>query len=250
MSFAQTFFTPPRAEREELIDSQEPSEADFAASFEDVARVNRFLGGTAAALSALTPLLKDTPSPCTIRILDIATGSADIPRAIVHAARRGRFGANRRVEIVAVDNHPKVLAFARRKTPPEEYAEIALVEGDAFALPFPDESFDVALCSLAFHHFGPERCVALLKEMERLTTQGFIVNDLLRDRFACLAIAALTRAVGANRLTQHDAPLSVLRAYSVPEYRAMLNDADIPAAQSAVRVRPMYRAVLTRQKKG
>lgn len=239
-------FTPPRrAEREELIDSEEPDEADFAGSFADIARVNRFLGGTRAVLNALPELLSDAPEGRPVRVLDIATGSADIPRALVLAARSGRFGG-RKLEVAATDNHPKVLAYARRLTPPGAYPEITVEAADAFALPYPDGTFDIALCSLAFHHFGPDRCVALLREMERITTRGFLVNDLIRDRVACGLIWALTRLVGANRLTRHDAPLSVMRAYTLPEYAAMARDAGIP--HCTVRRVPMYRAVLLRRK--
>lgn len=234
---------PPRVERPERIDSVEHSDRDFAASFADVARVNRFLGGTRAVYRALAPLLAGLPFETRpVRILDIATGSADIPRALVRAARRGRLGG-RSLQIVATDNHPKVLALARRLS--EGYPEITVEEADALALPHPDKSFDIALCSLAFHHFGPENCVRALREMERVAAHGFIVNDLRRDRIACALIWALTRLVRANRLTRHDAPLSVLRAYTLDEYAAMARKAGIPSFE--VRTAPMYRALIVRR---
>lgn len=231
---------PPRVERPELIDSPEHSDRDFEASFADIARVNRYLGGTRAVLRALAPLLAGLPdAPGPVRILDIATGSADIPRALVRAARRGRLGG-RSVEIVATDNHPKVLALARRLS--QGYPEIVVEEADALALPHGDGSFDIALCSLAFHHFGPENCVRVLREMERVAAAGFIVNDLRRDWIACGLIALLTRVVGANWLTRHDAPLSVLRAYTLDEYAAMAQSAGISSFE--VQAAPMYRALI------
>ncbi|GAB4455274.1 MAG: class I SAM-dependent methyltransferase [Armatimonadaceae bacterium] len=242
-------FAPSRVERPELIDSLEPSNADFAASFADVARVNRFLGGTAAVLRALPPLIAAaTPLPAgrPVRILDLATGSADIPREIVRAVRAGRFGSECRVHITALDNHPKVLALAQAQTPPDQYPEIEIVSGDAFHLPYADNAFDITLCSLAFHHFGFDRCVALLREMNRVSAVGLIVNDLLRDAIACGSIYLLTRLLRANRLTQHDAPLSVLRAYTRQEYKQMARDAELPNA--TVRLFPMYRAVISAHK--
>src|SRR5262249_21015004 len=101
-------------------------------------------------------------------------------------------------------------------------------------------------CSLAFHHFGYDRCVSLLREMDRIAARGFIMNDLRRDRVACGLIWAVTRLVGANRLTRHDAPLSVLRSYTLSEYRQMVHDAGI--AQATVRAVPMYRAVIVGRK--
>jgi ubiquinone/menaquinone biosynthesis C-methylase UbiE len=244
----RAWFTLPRAEREELIDSIEPSEADFAASFADVARVNRYLGGTRAVRRALPELLRGLDTTRPVRLLDIAAGSADIPRALVQAARRDAFGPGLRFDITALDNHPKVLAYARRVTPPDAYPEIRIVEGDAFALPYADGAFDIALCSLAFHHFGFDRCVSLLREMERVSVRGFVVNDLRRDAVACGLVWAVTRLVRANRLTRHDAPLSVLRAYTLTEYRAMAAEAGLP--NMTVRAVPMYRAVLVRKRDG
>lgn len=195
-------------------------------------------------LRALGPLVAGLPpSPHPIRILDIATGGADIPRAIVRRARAGRLGG-RAVRIVATDNHPKALALARRLC--QGYPEIAVEAADALALPYADDAFDIALCSLAFHHFGPENCVRVLRAMERIASGGFIVNDLRRDPVACALIWALTRIVGANRLTRHDAPLSVRRAYTIAEYVALARQAGIPGFE--VRAAPMYRALIVRKR--
>jgi len=237
--------TPPRQERDEWIDSVEPSERDFAASFADIARINRFLGGTRAVLGALTPLIKTLPTQSNrpVRILDLATGSADIPRALVRAARRGRF-QGRLLHVTATDNHPKVLAIARRAS--EGYPEITVEAADVFRLPYPDNAFDIALCSLAFHHWGAPACVRVLREMDRISAHGFVVNDLVRDRVATGLIFALTRLARMNRLTRHDGPLSVLRAYTLPEYAQMVRDAGIPCCD--VHRVPLYRAVIVRRK--
>ena len=236
---------PPRREQPELIDSVAPPDADFAASFRDIARVNRFLGGTRAALRPLIALAARLPDRGDLRrpvtILDLATGSADIPRAIARAARRGRFGG-RSVRIVATDHHSKVLALARRLS--EGYPEIAVEEADVFALPYPGGAFDFVLCSLAFHHWGEESCVPVLREMERVSSAGFIVNDLRRDWIACGLIWTLSRLLGANRLTRHDGPLSVLRAYTLAEYVRMTRLAGI--GPCVVRPVPFYRVVIVR----
>lgn len=235
-------------DRQERIDTEEPSDADFAATFADLARVNRFLGGTRAVLRPLSVMARTAPDDGTpLRILDIATGSADIPREIVRAARRGLFGTGRTVEIVATDNHSKVLALAERLTPPSAYPEIRVASADALALPYPDGAFDFALCSLAFHHLGPENCIRALREMERVTTRGFLVNDLLRDRLAAALIWLVSRALFAHPFTRHDGPASVMRAYTRDEYAAMARDAGLPSF--TVHTAPMYRAIIVRDKR-
>src|SRR5207245_2074121 len=120
---------------------------------------------------------------------------------------------------VGLDNSRPILRFAREKI--GAHPDIRLVRGDAFRLPFADASFDYVLCSLAFHHFGFEGCLAALREMERVARRGWLVNDIRRAWSAWFLIRAVLAIAGANRLTRHDGPASVLRAYSLDEYRAM-----------------------------
>ncbi len=239
-------WTPLRSERDELIDSVEPDCSDFAASFTDISRINRYLGGTAAVRNPLGTMLKSRACDKPVRILDIATGGADIPRALVRAARNGKLGCAKRLQITATDIHPKVLQFTREQTHSSEYPEICVETADAFSLPYADGAFDFALCSLAFHHFGHDNCVRVLREMERVTTRGFIVNDLLRDRVPCALIWAVTRIARMNYLTCHDAPISVMRGYTRQEYTQMTRDAGIPRCQ--VRLAPLFRVVIVRDK--
>jgi ubiquinone/menaquinone biosynthesis C-methylase UbiE len=84
-----------------------------------------------------------------------------------------------------------------------------------------DASVDYVLCSLAFHHFGFDRSVAALREMERVARHGWLVNDLRRAWSAWYLFRAVAALARMNRLTRHDGPASILRAYSLPEYRAM-----------------------------
>ncbi len=65
------------------------------------------------------------------RVLDVATGSGN---AAVAAARLG-------TRVTGLDYVPELLERARQRSAAEGY-EVEFVEGDAEALPFPDEEFD------------------------------------------------------------------------------------------------------------
>lgn len=210
-----------RSDAVEIMDGAEFSAVELSENFRDIRRVNRLLGGTATVLRHLPALLNriDPVAPATV--LDLATGAGDIPVAIVRYARRER----RSVSIVASDFSDEILALARDET--SGYSEITLSRQDARAVQFPDNSFDIVLCSLALHHFAPRDAVQVLKEMTRLARVGMIVNDLRRSRPGFAAAWFAARATTRNRLTRNDAPLSVRRAYTPTELTGLLRAAGV-----------------------
>jgi ubiquinone/menaquinone biosynthesis C-methylase UbiE len=98
-------------------------------------------------------------------------------------------------------------------------------------LPFADNAFDMVTCSLALHHFSRADAVLVLREMDRVGRTGFVVNDLRRGRVAYGASWAASRLTTRNRLTRHDAPLSVRRAYTPAELRTLLDEAGVQHAE-------------------
>jgi SAM-dependent methyltransferase len=242
MRFLSGLDTPPRIDEEELIDDETQPYSDFRAGMRDVRRANTFLLGTAVVTRQVRRWLREggVKSPT---FLDVATGSADIPQAVARLVEHSG-GAAR---IVGLDCSRPILRYAREEI--GEATGISLVRGDAFRLPFADCSVDYVLCSLAFHHFGFERSVQALREMERVARRGWIVNDIRRAWSAWLLLRLILPLARTNRLSRHDGPASVLRAYSVPEYRAM---AEALALRSGVdfelRRSLFYRVALIRSK--
>ncbi len=94
-----------------------------------------------------------------LRVLDVATGSGN---AAVTAADHGS-------EVVGVDYVPKLLERARERVAAEGLP-VWFVEGDAQALPFADEEFDVAL-SVYGVMFAPDQQAAA-DELLRVTCPG------------------------------------------------------------------------------
>jgi len=222
-----------RSSEPELMDGPVSNPAELAANLRDIRRVNRLLGGTAIVLRHLPALLDAIPRGEVVSILDLATGSADIPLAAADWARRH----GRPVTITASDCSPEILAVARDRV--GDRREITLDWYDARAVPLPERSFDVVLCSLSLHHFEPDDAVRVLREMRRLARVGFVVNDLRRSRLGYVAAWLAARLTTRNRLTRNDAPLSVRRAYTPEELRDLLHRAGIPSAR--ITTHPWYR---------
>jgi 2-polyprenyl-3-methyl-5-hydroxy-6-metoxy-1,4-benzoquinol methylase len=209
----------------EWMDEPTQPVSDLHASLRDIRWVNRFLGGTSVTLGHLKRRLRNHSREKPVTLLDLATGSADIPRAIVRWGRRngGRF------RVCCMDFNPNVLDAARRES--AGYPELEFVRGDAREIEGEDRSYDWVTCNMALHHFGPEEAAQILREMDRVSRVGFIVNDLRRSRWAWLGIWLLTRLLPANRLTRHDGPLSTLRAYTPAELRRLAEVAGLTGAK-------------------
>jgi SAM-dependent methyltransferase len=202
---------PPReATRTELMDRLDAPSAELAQSLADIARLNR-LGATQAILGHVAPFVARLPAGEPLRILDVGTGAADIPLALAQWARRH----GHRVRVVALEFHPTILGYAARAT--HGVSEVRLVAGDALEAPIRPGSIDVALCSLMLHHLPEQGVVDVLRRLAELVRLGFIVSDFRRGWLAWAAVWLVTRAVSSNRMTRHDGPLSVRRAYTPAE---------------------------------
>jgi SAM-dependent methyltransferase len=214
--------TLPRLEHaEELLDAPRHDMAELTQSLGHVASVNRWLGGLSAVLAHIKPLFKNGKP---LRLLDVATGSADIPCAIARYARR----EGHSVFITATDVHPQMLQVARERC--RSFPEIVIEEADALRLPYNDDSFDVVTLSLALHHFNPADQLTVLREMARVSNHLVLVNDLARSRLNYLGSRLLGFTVWRrNRLTRHDGPLSVLRSFTADELRDIADRAGLPA---------------------
>jgi ubiquinone/menaquinone biosynthesis C-methylase UbiE len=190
----------------ELLDDAVHDFAELEQSLDQVAEVNALLGGRRAVWRALKPLLRDDAATT---ILDIGTGSADIPIDIAGRAAR----AGRRVRVTATDVHPQMRDIAVRRT--AGVAGITVEAADALSLPYADNSFDIVLLSMTLHHFEDAEQQRALQEAARVARLAVVVNELERCRanWYGARLLAATRW-RSNRLTRHDGPLSVLRAFT------------------------------------
>lgn len=205
--------SPPRRDQHELIDESAQDFALFKDSFLDIRIVNRVFGGASAVLKPLCSMIDRMHPGERVNVLDIGTGSADIPLALAKRMRT----EGRPFAITALDNHPDVLNVALQETAHEP--GIRVERGDAMCLPFGDAAFDFATCSLTFHHLGTDGCISAIREMDRVTRRGWVVNDGERTWLTLGLLTIFTPVVTKNPLTRHDAVASVWRCFTLSELR-------------------------------
>jgi ubiquinone/menaquinone biosynthesis C-methylase UbiE len=212
-------------DRPELLDGPLDDLVLLRGNLRDLRRVNRWLGGVALSRSALVALVTKSRSGRAglradlrerpVTMLDIGTGSADIPVALVEwTARRGL-----QLRVEAIDERHEVVDFARGVAAATAAVELQVADGPP--LPYRSESFDIAHASMVTHHLEPPDLAAFLAEMRRVSRVGVIVNDLHRGWFDWIVAWVLSRTLTRNAMTRNDAPLSVRRAYRADEIAAV-----------------------------
>jgi len=201
----------------------------------DLRAYNRWFGGSRLVAREISRMLKGSAGlPGQLRILDVATGSGDVP------AYLARWAASKGLEILAegldanADMHHEARTFldglsgsAARSAAARS---VRLLRADALRLPHADGAIDIATCSNFLHHLDGPDAVLALREMKRVSRVGVIVVDLKRDTTAFAAVWAVTRLTTRNRLTRADGPLSVKRAFTPAEMASLARQAGMAGA--------------------
>ena len=194
-----------RVVRPEILDGDDAPPEEVRESLVDLQRINRWFGGTNTTQKLIDTVLEKT-NKTQLTLLDVGSATGDIAGAIENEL--GARGIQFRYTLL--DRSATHFAGTGGR-----------VRGDAMALPFLDNSFDVVACSLFAHHLEPEQLAAFAAEALRVCRIAVLINDLRRSYLHLAAVHAGAPLFG--RITRHDSVASVWRAYTPDEMRRMLN---------------------------
>jgi hypothetical protein len=193
----------------ELLDTDAGTPDEVAASLADLRWFNRYFGGLSTTYYLLYRVVRALKFPASVSYLDVAGASADGARFAAERLRR----SGTELDLIVLDRSAAHLCTSGPGS--------ARVCGDALALPFADRSVDVVGSSLFLHHLDAPELVAFSREALRVCRSAVIMNDLSRSRLH-YAFAVAGRPLYRSRLTRHDAPVSVQRAYTSTEMHVLL----------------------------
>jgi len=191
----------------ELMDRPQPVSSELERDLRNLRQLNRFFGSHRLILHFLRLWIKPGDH---VRIVDLATGSGDIPRLIVDRTRK--IGA--KVEIAALDQQSATIEIARKLS--ADYPEISFVEANILEWQ-PTGPYDIVLCSLALHHFSDEDAMRLLRRCGDLSRKFVLVSDLRRGLLATIGVYLLTALIFREPMTRYDGRVSAARAFSFAE---------------------------------
>ena len=242
-----------RSQEKEMMDFPDNPKQVLDEDLRNLRILNRYLGGCRSVMQGLDRLV-GAGKLSRFSLLDVGTGSGDIPALITNWAQQRGIKAS----IVALEPEPVTARVAATLTqkqtspffvpllqrlpsaviPAEAGIQceneghfrrcgISVVRGDGNAPPFRAAAFDFVLASQLLHHFSEEKIVALLRIWSRLARRAIIVSDLVRHPVAYYGIRLVTKLFTRNIMTLTDAPLSVQRAFTMAEWHELFRRAEI-----------------------
>ncbi|MEI8109320.1 MAG: methyltransferase domain-containing protein [Verrucomicrobiota bacterium] len=195
----------------EWMDREQPVSRELEEDLANLVSINRWFGSHRLMKKFLGVAIGDRR---TARILDLATGSGDLPRLMVAWARSRGIA----VEIDAVDGNESTVEIARGLS--GDFPEIRWLKGDV--LEFRSAaSYDLVCCSLALHHFSEEDAVRLLRRCRELSHRFVLVADLERSLGTLWGVRLITALFYRAPMTRADAVASAHRAFSYEEFGRM-----------------------------
>jgi 2-polyprenyl-3-methyl-5-hydroxy-6-metoxy-1,4-benzoquinol methylase len=194
-------------EEPELMDRPQLVSSELEKDLRNIRQLNRFFGSHRLVLHFLRRWIKPGDH---VRIVDLATGSGDIPRLIIDYAQK--IGA--KVGVDALDRQSATLEIARKLS--GNYPEISYIDANILEWQ-PADPYDIVLCSLALHHFSDEDAVRLLRRCRELSQKFVLVSDLRRGLLATIGVYLLTALIFREPMTRYDGRVSAARAFSFAE---------------------------------
>ena len=98
------------------------------------------------------------------RVLDVACGTGSLSIAISEQAAEGK----------GIDLSEEMIAIANDAANSKGITNVEFLNSDASDLSlYKNDSFDVAVTSMAIHQFDPDLAIRILKEMRRIARQAY-----------------------------------------------------------------------------
>ena len=207
----------PRVLVGELMDDPALDPAEHAHALRGLSRLNTLSGVAGQLYRPLRSLAHRIDRPLTI--VDIATGSADVPVAMLEMAARDGV----RLDITACDISPFALETARERACNAGVGlatqQLDVLEGD------PPEA-DVLMCALFLHHLGDAQVRLVLEKMAHAAREAVLISDLCRGWWGTTLAGVVPRVVTRSPVVHVDALRSARAALSIGEVRSMTRGID------------------------
>ncbi|HXG86288.1 MAG TPA: methyltransferase domain-containing protein [Pyrinomonadaceae bacterium] len=205
----------------ERMDTGDYTSAEYERCISELSFINRFLGDVFALKKTLLREI-EKENLQNFSVLDVGAGSGEILRTIAKFGRKQK----RKPNLCGLELNARSSRAILEES--KNYVEISAVRGNALGLPFADNAFDYAICTLFTHHFMDQSVVEILREMARVSKRKIFVVDLHRHKTAYSLYKIFCAAFGISDFVRGDGSLSILRAFKSDELEKLAAEANLP----------------------
>lgn len=195
-----------RTNQVELMDDFSMTGELLAKTLDQLAKINRWLGGNSITLNGLKKLLKKESKNRPIIIIDLGCGNGDMLRKVADYGKKEGYD----FKLIGIDANEYTIDYAKKLS--QNYKEINYLQQDVFSDKFKNLDYDIVLSTLFLHHFTEEEIMGLLTSVLNKTTLGIIVNDLHRHQMAYYLFKLLCLTI-QNPMVKEDGLISILRGF-------------------------------------
>lgn len=207
-----------RALQPELMDDPDIDPDAHAAALRGLSRLNVVSNAAGPITRSIRKVVLESRSgpPSKISILDVATGSGDLPVSL------GRFLNARGIEaqLHACDISETALSATQDRS---ARAGLTVHTHCIDVLEDPIPEVDVVTCALFLHHLKEDDVVRALDRLARAARRLLVVSDLCRSSMGLLAARVVPRLLTRSHVVHVDAVRSVQGAFSLSELEAIVD---------------------------
>ena len=202
----------------EKMDDPGLPEAEHLLALRGLARLNRLSGIGPSLFRSIRGFVQHRPDR-RLRVLDVASGSGDVPIRWVRKATREGW----KLDLTLLDNRQTACDEQQRRAS-EQGVSVTSIQSDCLTQPLPS-GFDVVTSSLFFHHLSNPQVFQLLQAMQSASSGGLILCDLERSRINLELVRLASRCLSRSTVVHHDALASVRAAFTMSEFSGLASSA-------------------------
>ena len=195
-----------RSTKIEIMDDLDMSGKTLINSLDQLANINKWLGGNKTTIDSLKTILKTNPKDKMISIVDLGCGNGDMLRKVAHFGRKNGY----KFDLLGIDANQATLDYAIQLS--ANFPEITYKKEDVLSKEFATHTYDIAMCTLFLHHFENPIALDFIQTLLKNAKIGVVINDLHRHWLAYYLFKLLTSVFG-NEMTREDGLTSILKAF-------------------------------------
>ncbi len=219
-----------RLSQEELIDKPDCRQDIICQSHKFMNFINKYFGGVSLVKDFIGYAGQRNHSNQPLQILDIGSGSCDIPVNILKWAKKQNIDI--RFTCIEKDSHAMLLNRIHTLAPD---LPITLINSDIFDYK-PAQPFDYVIASMFLHHLDDQQIGRLISHLLGFTRKGIFINDLHRKASTYLSCLSLSPFI--KKPVRHDALLSIKKGFRKNELENYFN---LPKSSLSVKTHPWGR---------